>query len=464
MIIPQINALEILDRITDGFFALDRDWNFTYMNAEAGRLLFRDHADICGKNIWAEFPAASALPFYKQYHKAMSAQTAVTFDAYFPPLDAWFDVRAYPCENGLSVFFKDITDQRLASAQNEQHYRSLFEQNPDAVYSFDLQGNYLSVNPAMEKMFGYSEAELLQSSFTLLVAPEDLERTIHHYELAANGITQHYEVKARHKDGHVIHVRVTNIPIIVDGEIVGVYGIAKDVTIQKQTEDRLVRSEKLTAVGQLSASIAHEIRNPLTSLKGFLQLMRTSAEDSSTNYFHIMESEITRIEAITGELLLLAKPQAQQFRLESVQDIVEDVMLLLSSQALMNKVTLEADCEVLPPVQCIGNQLKQVFINLVKNSIEAMPEGGCIRITLQQYDAESICVQIQDEGCGIPAELLDKIGLPFYTTKEKGTGLGMLTTFKIVESHGGRMHIESKVGTGTKVSIYLPFQPPLSGA
>lgn len=457
MQITELDAREIVDRITDGFFALDKEWNFTYVNEEAACLLFRSRDDLIGKNVWDEFPEAVDLLFHVQYQKAVCEKVAVKFDAFFPPLKTWFDVRAYPSENGLTVYFQDVTVEKKASSQTEQHYKSLFEQNPDAVFSFDLNGNYLSVNSAMEQLLGYSEEEFLQLSYIPLVTKDDIEKTMDFYGRAVKGITQNYETKAIHKDGHIIHVSVTNMPIIVDHEVVGVYGIAKDLTNQKLTEQKLIKSEKLSAVGQLSASIAHEIRNPLTALKGFLQLMSSSIGYIEKSYLEIMSKEIERIENITGELLLLAKPQAQDFKLEDIQLIFEDVTTLLGSQALMNKVEIKVISENLPLVQCIGNQLKQVFINLIKNSIESMPSGGEITVQLKSKNEHSVFIQITDQGCGIPEKLLENIGIPFYTTKQKGTGLGMMTSFKIIETHNGTIDISSEVGKGTTVSIYLPI-------
>lgn len=456
MVHIDVNTLEILDRITDGFFSLDLNWNFTYVNEEATRLLFRSRDDLIGKNIWAEFPEAVDLMFSEQYHKAVNEQIPVKFEAFFPPLNIWYSVRAYPSNNGLSVYFLDVTDERKIVLERKQHYQSLFEQNPDAVFSFDLNGNYLSVNPAMEELLGYTEEEFLQLSFTPLVATEDLKMTTEHYYKAVNGLTQHYETKAIHKDGHAVHVSVTNMPIIVDSNIVGVYGIAKDITKQKQTEQQLIKSEKLSAVGQLSASIAHEIRNPLTALKGFLQIMKASPENIKENYFTIMSEELARIEMITGELLMAAKPQVLQFAYENSNEIIHDVITLLQSQALIYNVTIHLTTEDTPPIYCVGNQLKQVFINLIKNGIEAMPNGGNVYVQLSRKTENEINIEIKDEGCGISKEFIDQIGLPFYTTKQKGTGLGMMTSFKIIESHNGTMNIKSKEGKGTTISIQLP--------
>ncbi|GAE36804.1 PAS domain-containing sensor histidine kinase [Halalkalibacter akibai] len=453
-----ISEKEILDRISDAFYALDEHWNFTYFNKEASRLLLRDQGKLIGKNIWSEFPETIETSLFEKYHKALKVQLPLQFDLYYDPLKIWFEIRVYPSQNGLSVYFKDITKEKEQASRQEQHYRSLFDYNPDAVYSLDLEGNYLSVNSTTEQLLGYSEKELIQMSYIPLITEDEMEKTTAHFSKAVNGCIQHYESKVTHKEGHIVDIKVTNIPIIVENKIVGVYGIAKDVSNQKRTEKLLFESEKLTAVGQLAASIAHEIRNPLTSIKGFLQLIKGTNEKVNKNYLNIMADEITRIEMITGELLLLAKPQAHDFQYEYLNKIVEDVVLLLSSQALINHVEVNVTINRVPLMKCVPNQLKQVFINLIKNAIEAMPTGGVITIHASQQQDTSIRIVIEDEGGGIPQEFLDKIGTPFYTTKEKGTGLGLMTTLKIIDFHHGTLNISSVINKGTKIEIILPLE------
>ncbi|WP_299088158.1 PAS domain-containing protein [uncultured Metabacillus sp.] len=155
MYIQQINPYEILDRITDAFFALDREWKFTYVNKEATRLLRRNMQQLLGKCIWEVFPEAVDLQTYQHYHMAVREQVSIVFEEYSPPLKMWFEVRIYPSPNGLSVYFQDITENKRSSSKREQHYKSLFENNPAAVYSFDLEGNFLSVNHAMEELLGF---------------------------------------------------------------------------------------------------------------------------------------------------------------------------------------------------------------------------------------------------------------------------------------------------------------------
>ncbi|KKI93060.1 histidine kinase [Bacillus sp. SA1-12] len=457
MHIQDIDPYEILDRITDAFFALNEEWKFTYVNKEATRLLRHKKEQLLGNCIWEVFPKTVDLQTYQYYHMAVREQISIVFEEYSPHINTWFEVRIYPSPNGLSVYFQDITDSKHSSSQREQHYKSLFENNPAAVYSFDLEGNFLSVNHAMEELLGYKEEELLQMSYMPLITPDEIEKTETYYTNAAKGAIQHYETKTIHKNGQIIEVKVTNMPIIVNGEIVGVYGIARDISREKRTEKMLLESEKLTAVGQLAASIAHEIRNPLTSIKGFLQLYKNTLKEINSEYLDIMSDEISRIEMITSELLILAKPQAHHYRDERVEKMIEDVVTLFGSQALMNKVDVNVQLDNLPKIHCIASQLKQVFINLIKNSIEAMPDGGKITITGKKHGSAGIFIQIADQGVGISKELITKIGTPFYTTKEKGTGLGMMTTFKIIHSHGGTVNISSTVGKGTIVELYLPI-------
>jgi PAS domain S-box-containing protein len=450
------DAYEILERITDGFFAVDQCWNFTYVNSEAARLLFQNDNVLIGKNIWSEFPAAVELPFYEQYHKAVNEQIPVKFEAFFPPLNAWFDVRAYPSKNGLTVYFRDSSVEKMEETHKKEHYKSLFRHNPDAVFSFDSEGNYLSVNPAMEQLLGYSKEEYLQQSFVPLISKDDIERTLKHYHIAARGTTQRYETKALHKNGSIIHLDVTNMPIIVNDEVVGVYGIAKDMTESKKSQEILQNAEKLSIAGQLAAGIAHEIRNPITAIKGFIQLMEAGFDNK--DYLNIMSSEIERIEEILSELLILAKPQAGKFEQVDINLLFSQIVPLLETQAILNNV--EIIVETSPDamyIHCDENQLKQVFINYIKNAIEAMPGGGKLEIKIDKTDQGQLTIRFKDDGVGMSEETLSKLGQPFYTTKENGTGLGFMISKKIIENHFGEIHIKSELHQGTIIDVSLPL-------
>ncbi len=250
------------------------------------------------------------------------------------------------------------------------------------------------------------------------------------------------------------------VPIFHDnGERNGLLVIGRDITDMKKAEEQLLKNEKLSIVGELAASVGHEIRNPLTSLKGFVQMLRQdSTEQQKHLYYDIMLNELERINHIVGELLLLAKPQKIHFHKKSVNTIIHDVLSLLESQANMHSIKLEfAEKEQLQ-LECSENQLKQLFINIIKNAIEASQEKGKIKIVLNRIDEDHAIIQVEDNGVGISKSFLNRLGEPFYSSKEKGTGLGLTVSMKIVDQHKGTMRFKSEENKGTMVEIVLPLK------
>jgi two-component system sporulation sensor kinase A len=234
-----------------------------------------------------------------------------------------------------------------------------------------------------------------------------------------------------------------------------VIAISRDVTAYKQAQAMLQHSKKLSVAGQLAAGIAHEIRNPLTALKGFVQLMK--AEGDPKGYLAIMLAELNRVQSIVGELLVLSKPQEMHTQILDPVQLVQHVVTLLESQATLNNIRILTDFPIqVPGVQGDGDQLKQVFINLLKNAIEAMPGSGDIQIRMEREDGH-LTIRFIDQGLGIPQDMISRLGEPFYTTKEKGTGLGLMVCYKIIEDHQGRIHIESEPNVGTTIDVVLPL-------
>lgn len=362
-------------------------------------------------------------------------------------------VRSYAMIQALHE--KKRAEQRLADS--ERRYKSLFEHNPDAICSFDANGLFVSVNPATEKITGYTAEELLHRPFKeVLITREEEKRWREHFEKTLQGHTQYYEIRIQHKDGYPVEMSMINIPIVIDEHITGVYMIGKDITDRKRSEELLLKSEKLSVVGQLAAGVAHEIRNPLTSLKGFVQLLN-SRIDGYKEYFDIMLNELDRINFIVSEFLVIAKPQAVHYQHKDITMILLNTIALLNTQAIMNNVQIVSEFHSdIPLIRCDENQLKQVFINILNNSIEAMPNGGEIKIEVKNLDGKHILIRCIDQGCGIPKHRIPRLGEPFYTTKEKGTGLGLMVSYKIIENHRGKIHIQSEVDKGTTVDVILP--------
>lgn len=249
-------------------------------------------------------------------------------------------------------------------------------------------------------------------------------------------------------------------PIRQQDTIVEVVGSCVDITELKQTQLLLQKSEKLAVVGELAASFAHEIRNPLTTLKGFTQILLGSNDlQESRPHLQLMLDELDRIDMITNEFMVAAKPQAIRYEEHNLKDILAQVTMFLQPLANLNNVQLSLHYDMLDELNlyCDKNQIKQVFINLIKNSIEAIHDGGDIELFVYKEKENHITVQIKDTGIGIPKHILPRLGEPFYTLKEKGTGLGLMVSFRIIEAHNGVIHFESSEGVGTTVKVTLPI-------
>ncbi|WP_040209455.1 PAS domain-containing sensor histidine kinase [Neobacillus jeddahensis] len=380
-----------------------------------------------------------------------------TFDTIKVPL-----FHADGSRQGLVIISRDITEKREMAkqlAESQQQYKSLFEYSPDIVYMLDLNGIITNLNPHFEVITGFKREAMIGTSITTLL-PKKYKRFLTSFisSVVENGKPIVYEMSFPHANGTNITLQCTSLPIIVNGQITGIIGYGRDVTALRATEERLRRTEKLSVVGELSASVAHEIRNPLTSLKGFVQLLQM--EDGKHQYYYqIMLDELDRINHIVSELLLLAKPQHFKFSIASIQKLLNDVVSLLSSEAIYYNVRIDSFFhEENLYIECEPNQLKQVFINILKNAIEASEKGGTVTIELAKSVDEQVLITVKDNGYGISKERLEKIGEPFYSSKEKGTGLGLTVSFKIVQTHNGTIRFTSQKNQGTSVQITLPIK------
>jgi signal transduction histidine kinase len=221
-------------------------------------------------------------------------------------------------------------------------------------------------------------------------------------------------------------------------------------------EEHMLRSEKLRVVGELASGMAHEIRNPLTTVKGFLQISKANGYNIE-NWYALIMDEINRMSDLTAEFLQFSKPHATQFRIHSLHDCILRVISLTESEAakLGHELHYEHPTE---PIHVIMDQDKmvQLLLNLVKNAYEAIRERGIVNLRLFRQNHHAILV-VQDNGQGIPADELEKIFHPFYTTKESGTGLGLAICHKIVQDHQGTMGVESVLHQGTIFTITLPI-------
>jgi len=360
---------------------------------------------------------------------------------------------------GMHAISREITVQnRLWEAlrESEERFRQLVEESPVGIIIRQKDKWVYLNDTAMKVLGGRKKEDILSQPILRFVHPDDQRRA---WDLVGkSGKAERIERRLVTLDGEVREIEGKSIPIIYEGEQAE-YIVFIDMTEINKSKEFLQQAEKLSSIGELAAGIAHEIRNPLTSLKGFVQLLQGMplSRDEINQYCGIMLTEIERINLIVSELLLLARPKELDLKHKELRSILENVVILLNTQAILHNVQITADFEQEPLwIHCEENKIKQVFINLIKNAIEAMPQGGEIRLEARRR-GDDVVVKVADQGCGIPEDKLGKLGNPFYTTKETGTGLGLMVSYSIIENHRGCISVESKVGRGTTFTVRLPY-------
>ncbi|MFF2289860.1 PAS domain S-box protein [Peribacillus butanolivorans] len=355
------------------------------------------------------------------------------------------------------------SDLRVSIKELEDMYYAINQSSIVAIT--DEKGTIVDVNDKFSEVSGYKRSELIGHTHQLVNSGyhskeffDDMWKTIQNRKVW-NG-----EIRNRAKDGSYYWVDTTIVPFYtVEGKPFQFLALRYDITERKQTEEMLHRQDKLAAVGQLAAGVAHEIRNPLTSMKGYTEYLQLDEKDENRlEYLGIIMDEINRVNEIVEEFLELSKPQSLILETKNIVPIIQNVLSLTEFDARKKNVILFFDCyheEIL--IRCDENRLKQVLLNFVINGIEAMPDGGEIKVVTELKE-EKVHISIIDTGVGMPPDQLRRIGEPFFTTKKSGNGLGLMISFKIIESHLGRVFVESEVNKGTVFNIVLPMEKDFS--
>lgn len=267
------------------------------------------------------------------------------------------------------------------------------------------------------------------------------------------------EGKSTFKTKRVINnklIEITSQPIFDDrGQITHALAIFEDVTEQERINQRITHLERLNSVGQMAASIAHEIKNPLTTIKGFLELGLTSIEYLDKENLKLLLSEVNRCNTIVTDFLSLARKNKKEKRKVNLAEIMKHYLPLIERDAVFNGIKVETEIEEVEDLYLDEGEIKQLLLNLTRNAIEAMPEDGLLTIRVKD-GIDSIILEVEDTGIGMPKEVLEKIGTPFLTTKENGTGLGLTVCFHIAKNHKAEIKVTSKENVGTKFQVIFP--------
>lgn len=372
---------------------------------------------------------------------------------------------------GIEGVFRDVTERKRLERElqeSEQFLRKVIENTTDAIFTLDDQGRLSFVNPRMEEIIGYSREELRGRKLLKLVTPAKTKEVTRQLRMTLkDGFpTIHYETEMIRKSGERITVLFSLAPIVGQDRTYNIIGTITDITRRVELEERLIQSERLATMGEIAAGFAHELNNPLGIVLGFAQelLSETPSSDSRHQDLKIIEQETARCSEVVKELLNFARPHPLEITPTPIDEVINNSLSLLKLQLKNNRIKLDKTISPnLPLVNVDRYQMQQVFINVIVNAIQAMPQGGKLRIKVYtDHQSEPVAppmvtVQISDTGKGIPEEYLSRVFDPFFSTKLlRGTGLGLTICQQIISAHKGEIEIKSQMDKGTDCIIKLP--------
>ncbi|MFZ5609671.1 MAG: PAS domain S-box protein [Pseudomonadota bacterium] len=469
-----------LSGISDAFITLDREWRFTYANSEAERLLGRKRPEFLGKVIWEAFPQCAEMASFKAYHKAMAEKVKVTVTDRYPPQGRWFQATAYPSEEGLAIYFQDITDLQQAHEalrKSEDRFRLVAKATADAVWDWDLQTDEVWWSEGYLSLFGHDPAKIDPGSWSEHLHPEDKERVLKGVYAAIEGTQDYWADTYRfvRADGSFAHVADRGF-IIRDegGAALRMVGGMTDETKSRVLEARLQHAQRLEAVGQLTGGVAHDFNNLLTVILGNGELLAESlsADPRLRTLADMICAAAERGAALTSHLLAFARRQALEPKVIDVGRLVAAMNGLLR-RTLGENIEIEVVCgDGLWPALVDAAQLEGAVLNLCLNARDAMPDGGRLTIELANVHLDQnyadwheevtpghyVMIAISDSGGGMPPDVIAHVFEPFFTTKAqgKGSGLGLAMVYGFIKQSRGHVKIYSEAGQGTTVKLYLP--------
>jgi two-component system sensor histidine kinase HydH len=337
---------------------------------------------------------------------------------------------------------------------------SLVENMPIGLVAINNQGEIISFNQTAEAVLGYSHPDVLGKRADQILPKPCIA--------LLQGLMVEKKIIEKEIDCPVHTGKVIPLEIIAttleedDGNPLGYVILFRDVTDVKHLKKEIERSQRLASLGSLAAGVAHEIRNPLSSIKGFATFFKERYRDNPEDFktAEIMVQEVERLNRVISQLLEFAKPMDMNRQWTSLQEELRHTLKMVEEQAKEKNITVHAHIPPEPGDIFIDpDKIKQVLLNLYLNAMGAMEQGGTLRVTLFPHSDRMMRIDVSDTGTGIDDVNLARIFDPYFTTKPSGTGLGLAIIYRIIEAHGGEIRVESEPGKGTTVSVFLPVSP-----
>jgi PAS domain S-box-containing protein len=470
----------ILENIHDGILVTDENDRLIYVNPGLQRIAGISADKVLGLSLVTDFPPETSEGFLPFYLEARASLRAVEYEAdVVTPAGrhtiqtGWFIPRLQSDRCiGMICTMQDITERKNAEealAESEKRYRGYLDNAPYGVLVANNEGRYIEVNRAACEITGYSQEELLAMSLSDLIHDSDQARAVDYFgEVRARGHARN-ELRFKPKQGSERYWSVNSVKLSEDEWL----GFVSDVTERKRMESELLKMEKLESLGVLAGGIAHDFNNILAAILGNITLAGSSLEvdDDCRPLLSEAESACMRARDLTGQLLTFSKGGAPVVKPTGVVGLIKDTAgFTLRGSHVKHEFDI-ANADLAANID--EGQFSQVISNLLVNAVQAMPNGGTVTISVHPAEGDStgvlkplsngyIRVTVRDQGIGIPAENIDRLFDPFYTTKQAGSGLGLSTSYSIVRNHGGHIEVSSEIGKGAEFRVYIPASEPVT--
>ena len=477
---------EILESISQGFYALNSNWCVTYWNAKAEELLGVSKVKILNKNLWEFFDEKEAKGVKDNYSKAFKTQKSVHFESYFEPLKAWFEVNAHPSKDVLSVYFRDITEEKRVideiKASNEKFHR-VSEAINDVIWDFDLVNENLSWSQGLKRLFGYEVEEFGDElkSWSQRLHPEDYDRVISSFKAALQNSTENFwrtEYRFKRKDGSYADLidrgsiirNKDNKPIRMVGSLQDISDLKNyqksleklNLELEKRAKDLEISNKDLE---QFAYVASHDLQEPLRMVTSFLSRLEEKysleLDDKAQQYIYFAVDGAKRMRQIILDLLEFSRVGRNLGKIKriDVNTILEDVKALLKERIAQTQAEIKT--QELPEIVCTEGEIRQVLYNLIDNALKYHKENQSpiVNINYEEQD-NHFQFAVEDNGIGIESLYYQKVFTIFrrlhHQNEYSGTGIGLAISKKIIDNLGGEIWLKSDIGVGTTFYFTIP--------
>ena len=353
-----------------------------------------------------------------------------------------------------------VAERTSRLAESESKYRSLVELAQEGVWAIDKDAYTTFVNPRMAEMLGYTREEMMGKHLFSFIDEDDVERSSRNLERRKKGVKEQLEFEFVRRDSSRIHALLNTTPLTDEkGNYVGALTVVADITERKKMEERLLKIERLAAIGETAAMVGHDLRNPLQGISAAAYNLKTQhfspLDDEATQMIELIDKSVEYADGIINDLLDYSGEMRLKIRETTPRAVAKDA---LSRIKMPSNITISDLTKDEPKLKVDPAKIQRVFINMIENSIDAMPSGGRIIISSNESNS-NLELKLADTGSGISEKVMEKLWKPLMTTKPKGLGLGLAICKRIVEAHGGSLSVESDVEHGTTFTLTLPIEP-----